>query len=425
MISVRRITALLSVFLFLLLSACGKATLPAETAIAEEEREESVSQGTELQTDTEEGETEAPPTQTESSLPVPPPPVTSRQEAPTHTHSWHLKSHTAPDCERAGSELYLCDCGMADQRKLSPLGHSLPVAASCDKGGICTRCGKTVSAALGHDYIQGVCRRCGDAQSDPIYVLNTKLRFDESASSVMLKLGTPTEILWEGDLMSLVYAEDLATTTVIQTDKNGLWGVLTFDPTARILIGADSFSVAAFPDGKKDPMSDTHYLTVESSRIVSFTDPQTGEGYALWFHYEECNYDYMTDPRIVADFGVQQRLSFYFINALRHRAGLAPFTYSATVEGIAQAYASLLTDPNMAFDHDGKTGDRLENAGIQWSWWGENISHGYVNAFFVCDAYLHSPGHRANLLHKEFSHVGCGFAYSEEGVFGAQVFYRP
>lgn len=425
MSSARRITALLSVFLFLLLSACAKAPLPAETAFAEEEREESALQETEqnTKTDTEESET-TPPAPTEPSLPSPPP-VTSRQDEPSHTHSWHLKSRTAPDCERAGTELYLCDCGMADQRSLSPLGHSLPAAASCDKGGVCSRCGETVSAALGHDYVQGLCRRCGDAQADPIYVLNTKLRFDESASSVMVKLGAPTEILWEGDLMSLVYAENPATTTVIQTDKNGLWGVFTFDPTARILIGTRSFSVGELPDGKKDPMSDTRYLTVESSRIVSFTDPQTGAGYALWFHYEECSYDYMTDPRILADFGVQQKLSLYFINALRHRAGLAPFTYSQTVESIAEDYATLLTDPDMEFNHDGKTGDRLESAGLRWSWWGENISHGYVNAFFVCDAYLHSPGHRANLLHKEFTHVGCGFAYSDEGVFGAQIFYKP
>ena len=67
-------------------------------------------------------------------------------------------------------------------------------------------------------------------------MLGKELSFDESRDSIIAKMGWPTETIVEGDMISLVYAADLSRLTVIQTDDDGLWGVMTFDDQALLQI---------------------------------------------------------------------------------------------------------------------------------------------------------------------------------------------
>lgn len=47
---------------------------------------------------------------------------------------------------------------------------------------------------------------------------------------------------------------------------------------------------------------------------------------------------------------------------------------------------------------------------------GENIAYGQRNEQSVMKTWLNSPGHRANIMNSSFTHIGCGFAYSESEV---------
>lgn len=47
---------------------------------------------------------------------------------------------------------------------------------------------------------------------------------------------------------------------------------------------------------------------------------------------------------------------------------------------------------------------------------GENIAAGYATAGSVMKAWMHSPGHRANILKKGYRQIGLGLASSDEGV---------
>ncbi len=47
---------------------------------------------------------------------------------------------------------------------------------------------------------------------------------------------------------------------------------------------------------------------------------------------------------------------------------------------------------------------------------GENIASGYATARAVMRAWMHSPGHRANILRKGFRKIGLGLAVSSNGT---------
>lgn len=47
---------------------------------------------------------------------------------------------------------------------------------------------------------------------------------------------------------------------------------------------------------------------------------------------------------------------------------------------------------------------------------GENIAYGQKNEESVMKTWLWSPGHRRNIMNTKFTHIGCGFAYSNSGI---------
>ncbi len=79
------------------------------------------------------------------------------------------------------------------------------------------------------------------------------------------------------------------------------------------------------------------------------------------------------------------------------------------------------------FEHitpDGKTpGDRLNDAGINVSYWGENIAYnGALDPPTTAEeAFMNSEGHRANILNNNFTHSGVGCAIKE--INGANRYY--
>jgi uncharacterized protein YkwD len=66
----------------------------------------------------------------------------------------------------------------------------------------------------------------------------------------------------------------------------------------------------------------------------------------------------------------------------------------------------------------------LRTAVTNWRWVGENV--GYAPSILtVHRALMASPGHRANILDRDYTQVGVGVVYSGGRVWVAQVFRRP
>jgi uncharacterized protein YkwD len=79
---------------------------------------------------------------------------------------------------------------------------------------------------------------------------------------------------------------------------------------------------------------------------------------------------------------------------------------------------------------DGSTvGQRVTAAGYAWSAVGENIAAGYGSVDAVMDGWLASPGHCANLLNPQFTHVGVaclkGAAGNDHGAYWTMNLARP
>ncbi len=70
--------------------------------------------------------------------------------------------------------------------------------------------------------------------------------------------------------------------------------------------------------------------------------------------------------------------------------------------------------------------DRLAAAEYRWQAYGENVALGQSNAAQVLESWMHSPGHRTNILNRDFTEMGAGYAIDRAGrPYYVQVFARP
>lgn len=66
--------------------------------------------------------------------------------------------------------------------------------------------------------------------------------------------------------------------------------------------------------------------------------------------------------------------------------------------------------------HDGWQ-DYIEQSGFNHGAIGENIAYGQVGAEAVMDAWMHSEGHRANILNRDFDYMGAGCIIDAAGTW--------
>ena len=109
----------------------------------------------------------------------------------------------------------------------------------------------------------------------------------------------------------------------------------------------------------------------------------------------------------------------------------AALSWQCTLEDVAYAHSQDMGDYNF-FSHTGSdgltVGDRVRNAGYDWSAVGENIAAGQQAINTVIDAWLDSPGHCANIMHSVYTEFGAA-SYSVDGsdyqIYWTQVFTKP
>lgn len=123
-----------------------------------------------------------------------------------------------------------------------------------------------------------------------------------------------------------------------------------------------------------------------------------------------------------------ERRAFDLINAERGRNGLPALAWDGVVCRMARQHSEEMGRQNF-FDHSGPDGDprvRARRNGISWTSISENIamSQGYDDPVkLAVDQWMNSPGHRSNLLRKDFTHSAVGIARMADGrVYLTQVF---
>ncbi|WP_395369397.1 CAP domain-containing protein [Streptomyces tubercidicus] len=112
------------------------------------------------------------------------------------------------------------------------------------------------------------------------------------------------------------------------------------------------------------------------------------------------------------------------VNQERAQAGCSPVTADRELAGLAQDFSDDMARRGF-FDHtdpDGDTPwDRAREAGID-GLGGENIARGQADAEAVMDSWMHSPGHRANILNCEYKTLGVGAHVGAGGPWWTQDF---
>ena len=111
------------------------------------------------------------------------------------------------------------------------------------------------------------------------------------------------------------------------------------------------------------------------------------------------------------------------VNEIRKSRGLSPLTLDWQLSRVARYKSQDMKDKGY-FSHTsptyGSPFNMMKSFGITYKTAGENIAKGYSTPAAVVDAWMNSPGHRANILNSSFTHIGVG--YVAEGSYWTQMF---
>ncbi|CCK32658.1 hypothetical protein BN159_8280 [Streptomyces davaonensis JCM 4913] len=113
-------------------------------------------------------------------------------------------------------------------------------------------------------------------------------------------------------------------------------------------------------------------------------------------------------------------------NRERARAGLRPLSVDPVLTTAAQAHSADMV-ARAFYSHTSPEGtqpwDRAAAAGSRRRSIGENIACGQRSPAEVVEGWMNSPGHRANILKRDFTHIGIGFAGGgPAGTYWTQLF---
>lgn len=110
-------------------------------------------------------------------------------------------------------------------------------------------------------------------------------------------------------------------------------------------------------------------------------------------------------------------------NNERQKAGLPALKADSELSAVARKKSEDMLAKNY-FSHTsptyGSPFDMMKQFGITYRTAGENIAKGQRTPAEVVKAWMESPGHRANILNKDYTHIGVG--YVENGNIWTQMF---
>jgi uncharacterized YkwD family protein len=117
------------------------------------------------------------------------------------------------------------------------------------------------------------------------------------------------------------------------------------------------------------------------------------------------------------------------VNVERAKAGLQRLTSNWQLCRVARYKSADMANKGY-FDHTSPTYgtpfQMMENFGLRFSSAGENIAYGQRTPAEVMNAWMNSPGHRANIMSGSYTQIGVGLAKNRNGVcYWTQQFIKP
>ncbi|MFD4872180.1 CAP domain-containing protein [Streptomyces sp. NPDC058420] len=151
--------------------------------------------------------------------------------------------------------------------------------------------------------------------------------------------------------------------------------------------------------------------------LAQAVDPRSGDVYwtALW-----------ATPLTAGSLADTAEKVVQLTNTERARAGLRALAVDPLLAAAAQAHSTDMV-ARAFYSHTSPDGsqpwDRAAAAGSRRRTIGENIACGQRSPAEVVEGWMNSPGHRANILKPDFTHIGIGFAGGGQmGTYWTQLF---
>jgi uncharacterized YkwD family protein len=118
---------------------------------------------------------------------------------------------------------------------------------------------------------------------------------------------------------------------------------------------------------------------------------------------------------------------FELVNLERRKHKLPPLKIDTDACKVARKKSRDMKENNY-FSHQSSTygapWDMLKAFNIPFTMAGENITWGSATAEDVMNQWMHSPGHRNNILNPSFTHIGVGFTKGgTKGIYWTQIFF--
>lgn len=133
--------------------------------------------------------------------------------------------------------------------------------------------------------------------------------------------------------------------------------------------------------------------------------------------------DVLTIPTLDSVVSAYESEVIRLVNVERAKNGLSPLKEDWQLSRVARYKSQDMKDNNY-FSHTSPTYgtpfEMMKNFGISYRSAGENIAKGYATPEAVVKGWMNSPGHRANILNKSFTHIGVG--YVQNGNYWTQMF---
>lgn len=111
------------------------------------------------------------------------------------------------------------------------------------------------------------------------------------------------------------------------------------------------------------------------------------------------------------------------VNDIRRQYGLSPLEENWELSRVARYKSQNMHDLKY-FSHTsptyGSPYDMMKSFGLTYRTAGENIAMGYCTPQAVVNAWMNSPGHRANILNASYKKIGVG--YVSDGCYCTQMF---
>lgn len=106
------------------------------------------------------------------------------------------------------------------------------------------------------------------------------------------------------------------------------------------------------------------------------------------------------------------------VNKERTGKDLAPLSMIKSLQAANDVRAKEIFT---SFSHTRPDGSSCFTAlqGINYNTAGENIAAGYASPDAVMVGWMNSPGHKANIMNGNFTHIGVGYYYNGSGIYGS------